>query len=92
MENRERQLVHFNISDNFSLFYSVERTQRRLAWRAHFYPISERYPFSRQLLLLLLENGGYLQKGVEEENEQVYLSFARAQADTHSRRYGGGGQ
>ena len=39
-------------------------------------------------------NGSYLQKGVEEEeeeeeeeNEQVYLSFARAQADTHSRRY-----
>ena len=39
-------------------------------------------------------NGSYLQKGVEEEEEeeeeQVYLSFARAQADTHSRRYRGG--
>ena len=89
------EAVNSNTSENFSPFYSGserEQTQKRPRSRAHFCPISERYPFSRQLLLL--ENGewGYLQKGVEEEeeeeeeNEQVYLSFARAQADTHSRR------
>ena len=81
-----------------------ERTKKRPRARAllpHFSPDDTLFRDSC-CCCWRMGNGSYLQKGVEEEeeeeeeeNEQVYLSFARAQADTHSRRYrrrGGGGQ